>query len=315
MRVSVVVPAFNQSDYLRECLHSALRQTCDDIEVIVVDDGSTDDTRAVCEAFGDARLHYIHQANDRTMGIGARNHAMLQARGEWIALLDQDDRWAPDKLERQLQRVAQSPDAGAVFCRVRFIDGSGKVTGEQDHGLPEGDVFHQMLTQNRYYAASGIFRRSLLPAIGLPHAWVGLGDHVLWLGVTRRTSVVVVDEALADYRVHEQGYQEAQRRAGLIRRADDMWQVALWQAPLLHRGCALCRRAHLRARRGSARQYLRALNSNWAVGRFAGSGVPLGRVLLAAPSWLVQPWVLLREAARLSVSAVRGALTRHTPGT
>ena len=86
-QVSVVVPAFNQSGYLAEALASALAQSMPDLEVIVVDDGSTDQTREVCASFKDARLHYVYQPNDGTMGIGARNHAMLLARGDWIAPL------------------------------------------------------------------------------------------------------------------------------------------------------------------------------------------------------------------------------------
>ncbi len=308
MKVSVVVPAYNQAAYLREALASALAQTCREIEVIVVDDGSTDDTRAVCAAFGDDRLRYIHQANDRTMGIGARNLAMLEARGEWIALLDQDDRWAADKLEQQLRRAAQCPQAGAVFCRARFIDARGEVTGEQPGPLPEGDVFHVLLDSNRYYAATGMFKRALLPVIGLPHAWVGLGDHALWLAVARRVPVAVVDAPLADYRVHESGYQEAQRRGALIKLADDMWQRVMFQSALLHPACASCRRGHFKARRGAAKLYLRALGARWSAGEFAGSAEPLRRTLTAAPTWFWQPWVVLREVLRLAASALRGAM-------
>ncbi|HOM11893.1 MAG TPA: glycosyltransferase [Rubrivivax sp.] len=308
MKVSVVVPAFNQAAYLREALTSALQQTMADLEIVVVDDGSTDGTRAVCEALGDARLRYIHQPNDRTMGLGARNHAMLEARGEWIALLDQDDRWAPDKLEKQLHRADHQLEVGAVFCRARFIDAAGHATGEQQGELPEGDVFHALLWRNRYYAPTGMLRRALLPAIGLPHAWVGLGDHALWLAVARRTAVAVVDELLVDYRVHAQGYQEQQRRAGLMRLADDYWQLATAQASLLHRGCAECARAQRRARRNAAQHYLRALHAQWQDGGFAGGGVAFARAVSAAPGWFALPWVWPRQLARLGAAAWRGAV-------
>lgn len=306
MKVSVVVPAYNQSNYLREALESALAQTHADLEVIVVDDGSTDDTRAVCASFDDARLRYVRQDNDGTMGCGARNHAMLLAQGEWIALLDQDDRWAPDKVERQLQRAAEVPAAGAVFCRVRHIDAAGAVTGEQAGPLPEGDVFHALLGKNRFHAVSGMFRRALLPVIGLPHGAVGLADHALWLAVARRTPVVCVDAPLADYRVHAQGYQEAQRRGAMMRFADDGWQLNAFQAGLLHRGCAACRAGQRRARRGNAKSYLRALRMQWSAGRLASSMVPLGRAFSAAPLWLLMPWNLLQHGAILAAAALRG---------
>lgn len=309
MKVSVVVPAYNQSNYLREALASALAQTERDLEVIVVDDGSTDDTRAVCESFGDARLQYVHQPNDGTMGGGARNHAMLLARGEWIALLDQDDRWAPDKLARQLQRAAEVPEAGAIFCRVRTIDAAGAVTGEQPGPLPEGDVFHALIGKNRFHAPTGLFRRALLPVAGLPHGSVGLPDHALWLALARRTRVACVDAPLTDYRVHAQGYQEAQRRGAMMRFADDGWQLNAFQAGLLHRGCAICRSAQRRARRGNTKAYLRALRMQWSAGRFAGSGVPLARAWSGAPLWLVMPWNLLPAVATLAAAALRGLVS------
>ena len=309
MKVSVVVPAYNQSRYLREALASALGQSHADLEVIVVDDGSTDDTRVVCESFDDPRLVYVRQDNDGTMGCGARNHAMLLARGEWIALLDQDDRWDTHKIRRQLERSAEFPAAGAVFCRVRYIDGRGTTTGEQDGPLPEGDVFHALLGKNRFHAVAGMFRRALLPVIGLPHGGVGLPDHALWLALSRRAPVACVDELLADYRVHAQGYQEAQRRSALMRFADDGWQLNAFQAGLLHRGCPACRAGHRRALRGSARSYLRALAMQWSAGRFAGGGVALGRALTAAPLWSVMPWNLLHHGALLALAAVRGLIS------
>ena len=309
--VSVVVPAFNQADYLRQALQSALAQTYPALEVIVVDDGSTDHTREVCASLNDPRIRYHYQANDGTKGIGARNQAMLLARGEWIALLDQDDLWAPTKIEKQLARAAQQPDAGAVFCRVRFIDGEGRVIGEQQGPLPQGDVFHAMLPANRYHAVSGIFRRSLLPQIGMPHAHVGLADHALWLAVSRRAPVVVVDEALADYRIHAQGYQELQRRAGgLLRFAHDGWQLAMFEASLMHVGCAVCRKAHARTRRGAAKSYLRALEAQWGTARFAGSGCTMRSAWAASPRWLAMPWNLLPWAARLLAASVTGTLCR-----
>jgi glycosyltransferase involved in cell wall biosynthesis len=307
MKVSVVVPAFNQAEYLREALTSALQQSVAEIEVIVVDDGSSDHTRRVCEELGDARLRYIYQDNDRTMGSGARNHAMLEARGEWIALLDQDDRWAADKLEKQLNRVASQPEVGAVFCRARFIDAAGQASGEQQGVLPEGDVFHALLGRNRYFSPSGMFRRALLPAIGLPHAWVGLGDHALWLAVARRAPVAVVDELLVDYRVHPLGYQAQQHGRGLVRRADDFWQLAAAQASLLHRGCAACQRAQRRTRRDAAKHYLKALAAQWEAGDFAAGGSSLARALAAAPGWIALPGGFVRELARLGAAALRGA--------
>nr|WP_164933232.1 glycosyltransferase family 2 protein [Corallococcus coralloides] len=100
-QVSVVIPAFNVERYLGAALDSALGQTVEDVEVVVVDDGSTDGTVAVARGYGDARVRVFE--NERNQGPAwSRNAAIEQARGEWIAVLDSDDWWKADRLERLL---------------------------------------------------------------------------------------------------------------------------------------------------------------------------------------------------------------------
>lgn len=310
-KVSVVVPAFNQSSYLREALSSALTQSMADLEVIVVDDGSTDDTRAVCASFSDSRLRYVHQPNDGTMGIGARNHAMLLARGEWIAPLDQDDRWATEKLQRQLAIVAGDDVVGAVFCRVRFIGASGETTGEQAGPLPDGDVLHPLLTANRYYVSSGMFRRSLLPRTGLPHESVGIGDWYLWLSVARHARVAVLNDVLADYRLHPLGFQVAQRSAGDYRFWFDHWRFAQAAGARVHAGCRECQQALSTLRRCISAQQVEVARHALRAGDFS----PTTRLALrcawrARPTCLDEPAVASRQAMRLARAAVRGAWAR-----
>lgn len=310
-KVSVVVPAFNQSGYLREALTSALTQSMTDLEVIVVDDGSTDDTRAVCASFSDPRLRYVYQANDGTMGVGARNHAMLLARGEWIAPLDQDDRWATDKLRRQLALVDGDDAVGAVFCRVRFIGESGDATGEQAGPLPEGDVLHLLLTANRYYVSSGMFRRSLLPRVGLPHESVGLGDWYLWVSVARHTRVAVLNDLLADYRFHPQGFQVAQRSSGDFRFWLDHWRFAQAAGTRVHADCRECQRALSVLRRLISRQQVKVACDALR----AGDPASIARLALrcawrARPSWFGDPAVAMRQALQLVCAAARGAWAR-----
>lgn len=307
MKVSVVVPAFNQAAYLREALHSALAQTHRDLEIIVVDDGSTDDTRAACASFGDDRIRYVYQANDGTRGIGARNHAMLLAQGDWIALLDQDDRWAPTKIEQQLARAALTPGCGAVFCRVRFIDGQGEVTRVQEAPLPEGDVFHELLRGNRYFAASGMFRRDLISLFGLPNESCGLADWYLWLGIARHSPVVCVQEALADYREHDSGYQWSLLASNRRRFADDQWKSVHAQRTRWHPDCTECRNAHRRASREAAKLYFLAARVALASGQWSGVLGTVGMAMVSAPAWLLRPWTLVHQVLRLTPSALTGS--------
>src|SRR5262249_41052724 len=159
--VSVVIPAYNGAEFLPAAIDSVLAQTHKPIEIVVVDDGSTDNTREVCESYGQA-VKYYHQANDGTMGGGARARGVRQADGQWIALLDQDDRWLPEKIERQLRALENSPEAAAAFTGFQEIDSQGRVFDRSFPRAASGNVFHLLLTGNLYVASSSLIRRSVL---------------------------------------------------------------------------------------------------------------------------------------------------------
>lgn len=306
MKVSVVIPAYNEAEYLREAVASALAQTFGDLEILVVDDGSTDATAQVCSAFRDSRLKYIYQANDGTRGIGARNRAMMMATGEWIAPLDQDDRWSPDKLEKQLLCAQQNPNAGVVVCRVRFIDQLGRVTSEQADDLPEGAVFHGVLQRNRYYVASGMFRRSLLSVAGLPDESCGFADWALWAGLTRHAEVAVVHEALADYREHAQSFLGQMSGTGELRKFGEHLKTLNRNALRAHPNCRACRTAIDAARVETAKWTLRVARRTLRAGSWNPAPAALALAWRAAPRWLARPWVLSIESVRLILSAAVG---------
>lgn len=308
--VSVVVPAFNQSGYLAEALTSALAQSMTDLEVVVVDDGSTDQTRELCASFKDPRLRYVYQPNDGTMGVGARNHAMLLARGDWIAPLDQDDRWAPQKLQRQMAAVKQRDTVGAVFCRVRFIDAAGEPQGEQVGPLPEGDVLHLLLRANRYYVSSGMFRRSLLPMMGMPHEAVAIGDWYLWVSVSRHAQVLAINDVLADYRLHPAGFQVAQRGSNEFRFWQDHWRFAQAVAPRAHRDCLLCRQALFDLRRFISGEQFAAARDALRRGEFSSDVADAVRCSWAAEPNRFDPKVTIQRLAQLARAAAAGGWVR-----
>ena len=126
MRVSAVIPCYNYGKYLARAIDSILAQTHPVSEIIVVDDGSSDNTREVATSFAD-RVRYIFQENHGR--ASARNTGIRAATGDWIALLDADDRWLPDKIELQFQALASRPDAVLVYTSVwcEDPDGSGFV--------------------------------------------------------------------------------------------------------------------------------------------------------------------------------------------
>jgi glycosyltransferase involved in cell wall biosynthesis len=306
--VSVVIPAYNQASLLRLAVDSALRQTMSDLEVVIVDDGSTDDTRAVCESYDDPRLRYLYQSNDGTHGLGARNWAMLEARGEWIALLDQDDIWLPTKLERQLDCAARNPGAGLVFCLARFIDEEGRCTGEQEADVPEGDVYPKLFARNWYYASTGLFRRRLLALAGLPAHGAGAGDRQLWVSLTRHTRAAVVREILCDYRLHSAGYSMS-----LLAQTDGGLRAAMnhWRLTAAHQSLVPTERpeyllALRRAQRKNSKRFFDVAMA--AATRRDGTTVQeaLRMARVADPQYSREPVVVLSRAWRLVASRLRG---------
>src|SRR2546427_4231674 len=120
--VSVVIPVYNGERYLADAIQSVLDQTYQNLEVIVVDDGSTDGSAAVAKRFGDA-IRYVRQANGGV--CQARNTGISVARGTYLAFLDQDDLWLPDKLAVQVAYLESHPEVGAVYCQCQVLENGG----------------------------------------------------------------------------------------------------------------------------------------------------------------------------------------------
>ncbi|MDH3974418.1 MAG: glycosyltransferase [Deltaproteobacteria bacterium] len=125
-RVSVIIPTYNRAHFIAECLESVLNQTCGDYEVILIDDGSTDDTEAVIKPYLD-RIRYIKQENQGN--AGARNSGVELAKGEILAFNDSDDLWLPDKLEKQINYLDEHPQVDMV-CGNGLFFGSHKLEGK-----------------------------------------------------------------------------------------------------------------------------------------------------------------------------------------
>ncbi len=122
--ISVVMPVYNVEAYVAEAIRSVLGQTMADFELIIVDDGGSDASMAICRGFADPRIRIIAQAN---RGLaGARNTGILAARARIIAFLDSDDRWLPEKLALHLVHLQANPDLGVSFSPSRFIDAAGR---------------------------------------------------------------------------------------------------------------------------------------------------------------------------------------------
>lgn len=204
--VSVVIPTHNHAAYLRQAIDSALAQTSAPVEVIVVDDGSTDETPRILADYG-ARIHAIRQS---TAGVSvARNAGIAAAAGDLIALLDSDDSWAPTKLERQIARLSADPGVGLVHCGSERVDEAGRRLSVSLDGM-DGWVAADMLRFDReVIAAPGsclLVRKRVAEEIGgfdarLPPS----EDWDFCYRVATRYPIGYVREVLVRYRIHHAG--------------------------------------------------------------------------------------------------------------
>lgn len=217
MQVSVLLPARNAESTLREAVESVLSQTCRDFELVLIDDGSTDGTLAIMEAFArrDSRVRVITHAN---MGMGASlNHAMAATDAEWVARMDADDVMMPTRLERQLAFVAAHPGIGVASCFVYYINERGDVIARGESPLLTLEDFARCVRTNVVIAVShpGAFmnRRAVLSVGGYrPQFWPA-DDQDLWNRVAEAGHPILVQpEYLLEYRVHDASICIAQPR-------------------------------------------------------------------------------------------------------
>ncbi|MBW4490163.1 MAG: glycosyltransferase family 2 protein [Trichocoleus desertorum ATA4-8-CV12] len=209
--VSVIIPAYNTELYIGPALESVLSQTYQNIEVLVVDDGSKDRTAEIVESFvqKDPRVQLFRQKN---AGVAAaRNLAIAHAQGEYIAPIDADDIWYPQKLEKQVQCMLRSgPEVGLVYTWSVHIDESGSIIGEYKHNRaykPEGDIYPILVYFNFLDNASNtLIRRTCIERVGGFNPELraqnaqGCEDWELYLRIADAYEFRVVPEFLVGYR-------------------------------------------------------------------------------------------------------------------
>lgn len=164
-RVSVIVPAYNAEQTIVETICSVQAQTFSDFELIVIDDGSTDRTLERLEAAGDSRLRILSHEN--AGACSARNRGIGRATGEYLAFLDADDLWTPDKLQHQVAALEARAAAGVAYSWTRFVDQNGRDLYEQRPVFLEGDVYRELLVTNFTCGGSNVLvRRQAIEATG-----------------------------------------------------------------------------------------------------------------------------------------------------
>ncbi len=200
--ISVVMPAYNAEKTLAAAVQSVLAQTYADFELLIVDDCSTDGTAALAEQLArrDSRIRILR--NERNSGVSvSRNFGVAQAKYPWIALLDSDDQWTPEKLERQLRVLETQEDAGLIFTGVSYIDEAGRHSDFVFH-VPRHVTFRELLRQNVISCSSVLVKRELLECWPMYPDQNIHEDYAAWLQILKEIPCAVgVDEPLLIYRV------------------------------------------------------------------------------------------------------------------
>lgn len=279
--VSVVIPAFNAARWIDRTIASALAQTHRALEVIVVDDGSSDDTADLVArvAAQEARVRLIRQPNG---GVArARNAGIDAAHGAFIAPLDADDLWAPDKIAMQVAALdAAGPSAALAYCWFRRIDEADQLTGASSYPRVEGRVYHRHLLWNfisngssplvRAEAARNVRYDPALRDAGNQ----GCEDYLFQLGIARRHAFVCVPRFLVGYRVVPGSMMQSGER--MLRSHLQMFGIAAADAPPSARPI-------LRRRRGETALTLAGHLARRGDGRAAGALLAALRDDPAAP--------------------------------
>jgi glycosyltransferase involved in cell wall biosynthesis len=225
-RVSAAIVTHNRAHYLPHAISSVLAQSCSDLELIVVDDGSTDDTPAAVEPYLD-QIRYVRREHEGK--AASRNAAVQLAEGELIAFCDSDDCWCPDRIERQLRAFDERPDAGMVHGHIAMIDGDSrplpKLTTEHRALLARahrrGATYARYAADCRCFSSTILVRREVFDTVGPYDGQLPIEDYDFYLRLVLDFAVAFMDDGpLAWYRVHDGQTPNATLGAGQIKTAE-----------------------------------------------------------------------------------------------
>ncbi|HCU65321.1 MAG TPA: glycosyl transferase family 2 [Rheinheimera sp.] len=209
-KVSVVMPCYNNAAYVRQAVDSVLQQDYPNIELIVVDDGSTDNSLEVLASYGD-RIRVIVQPNQGP--AAARNNGIRHATGDYIAFLDSDDLWLPGKLSAQLEFLQTNPDFIACFCSWSVWDGNeipafNQPTAEQRLELQKdksGWLYLPLLDDSVIHTISVVIKKQIMDSVGFFNEDYRVGeDHDYWLRLSRVGKIAKLKTLYALYRANQQ---------------------------------------------------------------------------------------------------------------
>lgn len=202
--VSVIIPSYNAGKFIAAAVDSVLGQTYKNYEIVVVDDGSTDNTKEVLKPYIDqGKIRYIYQENKKQ--AAARNNGIKHSRGELLAFLDADDVWLPGKLELQVP-LFRDEEVGMVYGNGVIWENGSERPRSPTKGPQKGNIFYPLMVYGSHiWASTVILRRECVDKVGLfneSKSYVGTEDYDMWLRVAYHYKVDYVPEVVEKYRIH-----------------------------------------------------------------------------------------------------------------
>ncbi len=207
--VSIITAVYNGQKHIAETIESVLTQTHINWEMIILDDGSTDNTKEIVTAYlKDKRIKYFYQKNQKQ--IIARNNAFNLTQGEYIAILDADDIWMPTKLEKQLNLIRNDPSIGIVYTDIQKIDHDGtNIYTRSCKDITSNPIRYQIVSNNLAFSSFLIRKRAINSSL-LDERFFGVGDQYLTIKLALDGwHFAFVDEKLLKYRVHKLGLSKS----------------------------------------------------------------------------------------------------------
>lgn len=200
--VSVIIPSYNSARYLEKAINSVLFQTYPYVEIIVIDDGSVDNTYEALLPYK-GRIRYRHKENGGP--ASARNLGLNLAKGEYIAFLDADDYWLPEKLKIQIDFMRSNPGIDLVHANSWIDDGNSELYPIFVHDKPpSGEIFQQLFLSNHICILTVVVRHECMNQNRFDerNGLIGCEDYELWLRISLNHKIAYVDETVAVYRIH-----------------------------------------------------------------------------------------------------------------
>jgi glycosyltransferase involved in cell wall biosynthesis len=201
--VSVIIPTHNRAKLIGKAIKSVLNQTYQDFEIIIVDDGSTDNTEETVKSFNNFKIRYISHSNNRGISA-ARNTGIRASRGKYIALLDSDDEWLPEKLDQQIKVFQNASSEVGVVCSWSYnIDEKGNYISKRCLPKKDGYIYEDLLSTDPISVPTVLIRKECFHRVGLfDNLLNAQQDWDMWIRIAKYYKFVLIKIPLVKYRIH-----------------------------------------------------------------------------------------------------------------